>query len=272
MADYYIRTPDLEESRGPFDSVQLLTLAEAGQITENSLYYDETKEEWIPLALNEQLKAEVFPARKKLALKVTPSGDQSDRPGQESPPHQRGIQVDDMLAAAEGDTAEMQHLKKKEQSVQNAASLSSSGIGLMMMLSAVTLFAPHFTIVHRAITTRTESTLINYPFILIGLIDFILATCLFLAATQIYPLLRGRAMLTFGFGVYIGWALNDPIVMLASAAAGIGIFYATLSQRYSIMLITVTLGVAGNASLAYLSIIGHFAGVFDSVHFNIISP
>ena len=32
MADYYIRTPDREESRGPFEASQLLTLAEAGQI------------------------------------------------------------------------------------------------------------------------------------------------------------------------------------------------------------------------------------------------
>jgi hypothetical protein len=46
MADYYIRTPEREESRGPFDASQLLTLAEAGQITENTLHYDESKEEW----------------------------------------------------------------------------------------------------------------------------------------------------------------------------------------------------------------------------------
>jgi len=272
MADYYIRTPDLEESRGPFGSTQLSTLAEAGQITENSLYYDESKEEWIPIALNEQLKAEVFPKREKLMLKVTPSGDQSDTRKQASSPKQEEIQVDEMLAAAEGDTAEMKHLKKKERSFQKAAALSSNGIGLMMMLSAVTLLAPHFTIVQQAITTRTEMSLINYPFLLVGVIDFILATCLFLDATQIYPLLRGRAMLTIGFGVYVGWVLNEPIVLFASAAAGMGIFYATLSRRYSIMLVTIALGVAGNAVLAYLSIIGHFAGFFDSVHFDIISP
>ena len=50
MADYYIRTPDREESRGPFEASQLLTLAEAGQITENTLHYDETKKSGPPLA------------------------------------------------------------------------------------------------------------------------------------------------------------------------------------------------------------------------------
>ena len=63
--------PDREESRGPFDAPQLLTLAEAGQITENTLHYDESKRgvdsHW---SQYQQLKAESFPRkRKKLSLK-----------------------------------------------------------------------------------------------------------------------------------------------------------------------------------------------------------
>ena len=69
MADYYIRTPDYENSRGPFDAAQLLSLAEAGQITENTLHYDENKEEWVPIALNEKLNALVFPEREPLSLR-----------------------------------------------------------------------------------------------------------------------------------------------------------------------------------------------------------
>ena len=53
MLEYYIRTPEQDESRGPFDASKLRTLAEAGQVTENTLYYDEDKEEWIPMASNE---------------------------------------------------------------------------------------------------------------------------------------------------------------------------------------------------------------------------
>jgi hypothetical protein len=271
MADYYIRTPDREESRGPFDASQLLTLAEAGQITENTLHYDETKEEWIPIALNEQLKADVFPDREKLSLKVNQSkGDASDAEASDASKEQGGIHVTDMLAAAERISGDTLHLKKKEESFEKAAALSTTGLGLMMMLSAIALLAPQFEAVNEAISAQEVSTIVNYPFILVGLFDFLMAIGLFLAVTEIYPVLRGRGMLTFGFGIYIGWALGDPIIMLASAAAGFGIFYATISRSYSSMLLAIALGVGGNGVLAYLSIIGHFAGFFDSVYFELI--
>ena len=269
MADYYIRTPDREESRGPFDASQLLTLAEAGQITENTLHYDETKEEWIPIALNEQLKADVFPERDKLSLKINQSKKASF---DDAPEEEGGLNVTDMLAAAERDSEETRHLKKKEESFQKAAALSTSSLGLMMMLSAVTLLAPHFSAINEAISGESVSAIFNYPFILLGLFDFIMAAFLFLAVTEIYPLLRGRAMLTLGFGIYIGWALGDPMILIAAAAAGFGIFYATIAQSYSTMIVAIALGISGNAALVYLSIIGHFAGFFDSVSFELISP
>ena len=138
MADYYIRTPEREESRGPFDASQLLTLAEAGQITENTLHYDESKEEWIPIGLNQQLKAEVFPENETLSLKINPPEDASTEV-EHNPAEQGGIKVTDMLAAAERDSEETRHLKKKEESLQKAAALSATSLGLMMMLSAVAL-------------------------------------------------------------------------------------------------------------------------------------
>ncbi|MFT5622236.1 MAG: hypothetical protein ACI9FZ_000156 [Bacteroidia bacterium] len=199
MADYYIRTPDREESRGSFDASRLSTLAEAVQITETS-----------------------------------------------------------------------RHLKKKEASLQKSTALSNSSIGLMMMLSAVFLLAPHFSTINEAISAGKISTIFNYPFIVVGLFDFIMAALLFLSVTEIYPLLRGRAMLTLGFGIYVGWALGDPIILIASAAAGLGIFYATIAQSLTTMLVAMALGIGGNATLAYLAILGHFAGFFDSMYFKLI--
>ena len=264
MADYYIRTPDREESRGPFEASQLLTLAEAGQITENTLHYDENKEEWTPIGLNQQLKAEVFPENEKLSLKINPPEEASTQAENDSA-EQGGIKVTDMLAAAERDSEETRHLKKREESFHKAAALSTSSLGLMMMLSAVALLAPHFSAINEAITAGEVSTIFNYPFMIVGLFDFIMAAMLFLAVTEVYPLLRGRAMLTLGFGIYVGWALGDPIILIASAAAGFGIFYATIAQSFSTMLVAVALGIGGNAALAYLAIIGHFAGFFDSI-------
>jgi hypothetical protein len=271
MADYYIRTPDRDESRGPFEISQLLTLAEAGQINENTLFYDESKEEWTPIALNKQLKGEVFPNREKLSLKLGQSSQDDDQDDQDDGMHEQGgIQVSDMLAAAERDSDETQHLKKKEESFQKAAALSTSSLGIMLLLSAVTILAPHFPAINEAISADQVATIINYPFIIVGLFDLIMAALLFLAVTEIYPILRARSMLTLGFGIYVGWALGAPLILFAFALSGLGIFYATISQKFSTMLLAMALGIGGNALLAYLSIVGHFAGFFESFNFEIV--
>jgi hypothetical protein len=276
MADYYIRTPDREESRGPFQASQLSTLAEAGQITENTLFYDENKEEWTPIALNEALKAEVFPQRKKLTLKVNQSGEKQKFADTEEPSEgeyieEEGLNVEEMLAAAEADTEETRHLKEQDESLQKAAALSSPGIGVMLLLSAVCLIMPHFSVISQAFSEARYASVVNYPFILVGLFDLVMAACLFLAVTEVYPLMRARGMLTFGFGLYLGWSLGDPIIMAAAAAGGFGIFYATIAQSYAIMVLTILLGVGGKGTLAYLAIDGRFAEFFDSVHFNLIT-
>jgi hypothetical protein len=267
MPDYYIRTPDHDESRGPFDPPKLQTLAEAGQITENTLYYDEAKEEWVPIALNKELKAEVFPQREKLSLKV--HGE--EEAAKDEPKEASGIHVEAMLAAAEGNTDEKRALKKKEASFQKAAALSCSGIGLMMIASAILLLVPHFSIITKAFESGAYATILNYPFVILGLFDFLMAIFLFLAVTQVFPLIRGRAMLTLGFGVYVGWSLGDPILVGLCAAGGLGIFVATLAQSYTIMLLAMLLGIGGNGYLAYLAIIGRFDEFFSGIQFNLIS-
>lgn len=270
MQDYYIRTPDHEESRGPFNISKLLTLGEAGQINENTLYYDEDKEEWMPFALNEELKAQVFPERKKLELKISEKGKETEETPKEAKKVEQErpkIEVDDMLAAAEGTTEDTKHLKKKEESFQKAASIASSGIGLMMLLSAVALLLPHFEIVDAAIQQEAYSTVLNYPFVVVGLFDLVMAIFLFLAVTEIYPLLRTRGMVTLGFGLYVGWALNDLTLMGASAAGGIGIFVATVARTYSTMLMAILLGIGGNGYLAYFALTERFSGLFENVAF-----
>lgn len=280
MADYYIRTPDREESRGPFSPTQLLTLAEAGQITDNTLYYDETKEEWIPIALNEQLKAEVFPQREKLSLKIceVTDGKKSKKKAKkkaieesDEKEEQGGLDVNVMLAAAEGDTKETRHLKKKKESLEKAAGLAGTSLGIMMMLSAATLLMPHSATISTSFSDDTYTLLVNYPLILIGLFDFLMAACLFLAVTEVFPLIRGRAMLTFGFGIYLGWAVGDPTITIAAGAAGFGILYATIAQSLPKMLFAILLGIGGNGYLVYLATLGLFNDLFNNVMFQLIA-
>ncbi len=266
MSDYYIRTPEQNESRGPFDISKLLTLAEAGQINPNTLYYDEEKEEWIPLALNNDLKAQVFPERERLSLKV----EQKEARSSEEDTSEN-LNVESMLAAAEGETKEKKTLTRKKKSFERAAGISAVGLGLMMIFSALFMILPLITQVQGAFGENNFASIFNYPTILIGVFDLILGVLLILSVTEVYPLARGRAMLTLGFGVYVGWALGDPLIMGLTAAAAIGIFWATLSQSMITMVLAFILGIGGNLYLAYLALNGRFDGFFDTIVFNLIA-
>lgn len=268
MSDYYIRTPEQDESRGPFNIAKLSTLAEADQISENTLYYDETKEEWIPIALNEELKAQVFPQREKLSLQI---GESADEAVADASSEEGGINVEDMLKAAEADTEETRHLKKSQKSFERAVALSSMSLGLMMLLSAVFLILPHLSQIQSAVNDQLYPSLLNYPFLLVAAFDLIVAILLLLAVTEVFPLVRARSMLTVGFGVYVGWALGDVLIMAACGLGGLGIFLATISQRLSLMLLAIIAGVTGNGLLAYLAFNERFVDFFDQIQFNLVS-
>jgi len=269
MPDYYIRTPDQDESRGPFDPPKLLTLAEAGQVTENTLYYDELKEEWIPIALNPQLKESVFPSRDKLALRVNAA--QNEDEDSDAPKESSGIRIEDMLDAAEGNTEQKKAIKQKDASFQKAATVSASGMGLMMFGSATFLLMPLFDTIKTLIESGSYTQLLNYPFVIVGVVDFLMALLLLLAVTEIYPLARARGMLTLGFGVYVGWTIGDPLVIGLCAASGVGLLLASVAKSLSTMLFALVLGIGGSGYLAYLAVMGRFADFFTTIQFNIIS-
>lgn len=270
MLDYYIRTPEQNESRGPFDVSKLRTLVEAGQVTENTLYYDEDKEEWLPIALNADLKAEIFPEKKSIKLRVGPSHDPEAFP-EDAEEDEGEINIHDMLKAAEGDTEETRHLKQMQKSFEKAVALASTTLGLMLILSAISFLIPHHEAVQSAASEQAYLSLLNYPFLLLGIFDLIMAILLLLSVTEIYPLIRGRSMLGVGFGVYVGWALGDPVLMLAFGLGGAGIFLATIAQRLSIMLLAIVMGIGGNGALAYLAVNERFAAFYSSIQLNLFT-
>lgn len=267
MADYYIRTPGQDESRGPFDISKLITLAEAGQVSANTLYYDEDKEEWIPIALDGELLAQVFPEREKLELKFEGGEEKFDT--KEADPG--GLNVESMLAAAAGETAEKKKLTRQKKSFERAAAMSAVGLGLMMILSTLFMVLPIVPILQDVINEQQFLGIFNYPTVLVGAFDLIMGILLLLSVTEVYPVLRGRAMLGLGFGVYVGWAIGDPILAGLAAAASIGIFMATLSQSLNTMMIAFVLGIGGNLYLAYLALNGRLDGFFDTIVFNLIA-
>jgi hypothetical protein len=264
MPDYYIRTPDQDESRGPFDTSKLETLAEAGQITPNTLFYDEDKEEWIPIALNESLHAAVFPKNEKLELKIRK---EQIAQKQESP----AINVQTILDASEGNTKEKRKLTRQKKSFQQATSIAATGLGLMCILSALILILPLVPTLQEAIQEGKMIGMLNYLAIWIAGFDLLLGVLLILSVTDVYPLVRGRGMLTLGFGIYIGWALGDPILSGLAAAAGFGMFFATISRSLSSLTLAFVLGIGGNGYLAYLALNGRFDGFFKHIVFNFVA-
>jgi hypothetical protein len=67
--DFYIREASENEARGPMKWEQLLSLAENTLISAETLWFDPTVEGWAPLGSNPELKALLFPEKRKLRLK-----------------------------------------------------------------------------------------------------------------------------------------------------------------------------------------------------------
>lgn len=267
MPEYYIRTPEHDESRGPFDASKLRTLAEAGQVSENTLFYDEAKEEWLPIALNEDLKNELFPEKQSLKLRPGMNKEEGEKQTHKHPE----IKIEDMLKAAEGDTEENRHLKKSQKSFEQAVALASNALGIMLILSSIAFLFPHHSVIQEAASEGEFTGLLTQPFLLVGIFDLVMGILLLLAVTEVYPVIRGRSMLGVGFGLYLGWALGDTMLILAFSLGGAGIFLATLAQRLSTMLLAIAMGVSGNGALAYLAISGRFGEFYSSVQFNLFT-
>ena len=274
MSDYYIRTPEQDESRGPFDASKLNTLAEAGQVNPNTLYYDEDKEEWVPLALNTELHAQVFPKHEKLTLglRKETEASEADKKKADGKADEKadGIKVESMLSAAEGNTEQRRKQTQRRKSLEKATSIAAVGLAIMMLFSALYMILPLIPELQKQLPSQGLPSVLNYPVILVGIFDFLMAVLLLLSVTDIYPLLRGRAMLGLGFGGYVGWAIGDPLLVGLSIAAGVGIFMGTLAHRMSVLMAAFILGIGSHAYLAYLALGGRFDGFFERIVFDLV--
>ena len=274
MAEYYIRTPDRNESRGPFTPPKLVTLAESGKITENTLYYDEDKKEWIPIALNPELKDEVFPERESLVLKI--EGDEeanaAEKKKKKSKKTPVNITVSEMLETAETETAHARAQRRRQASLKYSIITSNYGLCLIMLLSAFTIGASHMGVIRNVLETNQFNLILNYPLLGLVLIDCLLAVSAFMGSRGgIHSLIRGRVMLTLGLGAYTGWALGDDLLIYASLAVGLGALATTLFTRFLPSLLVVIISIGGSLYLADLARDGYFNGFLDSCYVELFS-
>lgn len=249
MSEYYIRRSDSDEVRGPFNVDKLTTLVEAGQVDKDTLYYDEDKQDWIPIASNDDLRAGVFTETKRLSLRskhhesmLAPDPSEKSLTLEDST--RKEVSVSEILAAAEGKTGTTWQLSAQKRANEVVLGMTPALLGTMFALSGAVLAWRDLDNVSKAIDEKTIMPLLREPLVIVGCVDFVFATLLFLWVSEIFPLLRFRAMLGLGFFSYVAWNAGDYQWMVANIIASLAIFVCTLSTRLQVSIASMASGVA----------------------------
>jgi len=245
MQEYYIRQEGDEDSRGPFTLDQLASLVEAGQVTRQTYYYDSISEKWVEIQSNSELVAALFPTKKKLTFKPKENVPSVNLPKNDE---DRPITVEDMLAAAEGETAETRGKRNLTPRRARAARLGMRAMALMFLISSGGLLVLHMDVV----SAFDLVAMVSNPFILVGLTDLLLGLLLFLEITSLYSLVRFRAALGIGFFGFLFWADGNLLPIAALTAGSIGAFLTTLTVNIYAVILFSGLGLVGMGYFAYL--------------------
>jgi GYF domain 2 len=241
--EFYIRTASETEAHGPFTQEQLVSLAEAGKVDPQTLYYEATTEQWISISSNPELKAAIFPEKRRLTVKpkdrITTLNEKVDT----NPP----ITVTDMLAAAEGRTSDTKDKRDRSISMERAAKIGRYACTAMLLVSAISLLLPSIDL----IVAMDVPKLLVDPNVYLGAIDLILVLLLILGVVSVYPFIRFRAMFAVGFLGLVFWSQGQIVPLLAVAAGSLGLYLTTVFVSYAGLGLSVGLGLAGMLGFAY---------------------
>jgi len=246
MEEIYIRSESETEARGPFNLEQLISLADTGQVTAETLYYDATTEQWSAIGSKVDLMGEILPQRKKLKIKTKTKLTLLNEEGDSSPP----ITVDEMLAAAEGRTAETAGKKDPGIAMARAAAIVRWSVIAMLLISAVGELLP----AQDAVMSIDPMKILPYPMVLFGAIDLVLATLLALGVISLYPFVRFRAAAGLGFIGFIFWTQGNVTPLLYLAGGSLGLYTSTIFVSYMPVFIAAALGLAGLGAVAWFLI------------------
>ncbi len=244
--EFYIRNASETEARGPFTIEQLVSLAKAGQVTADTLYYDANAERWLALGSDLTIKAAIFPEKKKLVIKKAVRVNTLNKTTETQAP----IEVTDMLAAAEGRTADTRDRGHNYAMAERCAKAGLYGCMVMLILAAATEILPSIEI----IVDFSPDKLLTAPIVALGLLDMALVVLMFLGVVATYPFLRFRAMFGLGFLGLFYWLQRDHLSLAASVAGSLGLYCSTIFLSYLPTTLALIFGLAGFGSLVYLHI------------------
>lgn len=241
--EFYIRNESDTEARGPFNLEQLSSLAENGQVTDETVYYDSEAEKWVSVGSDAELKAQLFPEKKKLTVKARDDIKSLNETSESVPP----IEVTDMLAAAEGRTADTKDKKDVTEDLARVAKLGMYCCTAAILISGLALIAPSID----TIVAGNYPKLLKQPFVILGVIDLLIFLCLLLQAVTIYPFVRFRATLGAGFlGVFF-YTQGDTHTAMAAIVGSVGLYFSTVFTNLAAILLTVVLALGGMGYFAY---------------------
>ncbi|MBW7895057.1 MAG: DUF4339 domain-containing protein [Opitutaceae bacterium] len=242
--EFYVRNESETEARGPFNLEQLTSLADNGQVTAETLYYDATTEQWTAINGNAPLMTALFPEKKKLKVKgrqavqsLTPTGSDT------APP----ITVDEMLAAAEGRTSDTKDRVDPGIAMARAAGIGAWACVGMFVIAAAAELLPSidFLMAFNAVK------LLEHPLVIFGIVDLVFAVLLALGTSAIYPFVRFRAALGLGFLGFIFYTQGMTVPLLAVLAGTTGLYLCTVAVSLPVVLVTAAVGLVGMAGIAW---------------------
>jgi hypothetical protein len=240
--EIYIRNATETEARGPFNVQQVTDLAEAGQVTSDTLIYDAGTEQWVALNTQPDLMAAVFPAKRKLELKA-----RAFDPLNKTDTAAKPITVNEMLAAAEGRTTETKDKSDPAIAMARAARIGMIAAIVTLVLAAAAEILPS----SEALVSMDPAKILAHPFVILGVADLLLAVFLALGVVTIYPLMRFRAALGLGLMGFTFYAQGLTAPLLYVSAGSVGLYLCTVSVTLLPAVLAGLAGVAGMAAMAW---------------------
>lgn len=244
--EFYIRNASETEARGPFTHEHLISLAETGQITKETLYYESTKEEWVPITSNEELVEVVFPEKVTLKLKGKTKLKTVNITDNNAAP----ISVDDMLAAAEGRTADTRDRLDPTIARERAAAIGLYSAIVLLLISTVGLVAPSIDV----LVEPSIGALIQQPLALLGGLNLVLALMLLLQVTQVYPVIRFSAALGVGLVGFLLWTQGQTMPLAAFALGSAGLYFCTVFISFAGIGLAAGLGLTGMIGYTFFAL------------------
>ena len=243
--EIYVRGVNDTEARGPFSMEQLISLVEAGQVTTDTYYYEAASEQWLLISSNAEMKAVLWPEKKRMGFKHKEFKAVNEEKSDSAPP----ITVQDFLNAAEGKTDETKGKRDKGAGMMAASQWGTRSAAIISLASAVALILPGID----GLTAMDFNKIMLTPGIFLGVVDVVIGLLLFLGVINIYPFVRFRAVFGLGFLGFLFMTQDQLTPMIAVAAGSVGLYFCTIFLSYIPLAVAALLGLGGMAMLATMS-------------------